>query len=100
LWFKGEESGHTQFIKAIYMDCDDDVILLKVEQNDLKRYCPGENIREHCALALCYLLHKILYCYSLSEKVDSIPCSFTSAFFLTRHILQNIPLKLALIIIL
>jgi phosphoribosyl-AMP cyclohydrolase len=32
LWFKGEESGHTQFIKAIYMDCDDDVILLKVEQ--------------------------------------------------------------------
>jgi hypothetical protein len=25
LWFKGEESGHTQFIKAIYMDCDDDV---------------------------------------------------------------------------
>jgi hypothetical protein len=23
---------HTQFIKAIYMDCDDDVILLKVKQ--------------------------------------------------------------------
>ncbi|MDC9715494.1 MAG: phosphoribosyl-AMP cyclohydrolase [Gammaproteobacteria bacterium] len=32
LWFKGEESGHTQKIKEIYTDCDNDVILLKVEQ--------------------------------------------------------------------
>jgi phosphoribosyl-AMP cyclohydrolase len=32
LWFKGEESGHTQIIKDIYTDCDCDVILLKVEQ--------------------------------------------------------------------
>jgi phosphoribosyl-AMP cyclohydrolase len=32
LWFKGEESGHAQIIKEIYMDCDNDAILLKVEQ--------------------------------------------------------------------
>ncbi len=32
IWFKGEESGHTQFIKGIYTDCDNDVILLKVRQ--------------------------------------------------------------------
>jgi phosphoribosyl-AMP cyclohydrolase len=32
LWFKGEESGHTQIIKNIYSDCDQDVILLEVEQ--------------------------------------------------------------------
>lgn len=32
LWFKGEESGHTQLIKGIYTDCDADVILLKVQQ--------------------------------------------------------------------
>ena len=32
LWFKGEESGHTQLIKEIYTDCDNDVILLKVKQ--------------------------------------------------------------------
>lgn len=32
LWFKGEESGHTQLIKEIYTDCDRDVILLKVKQ--------------------------------------------------------------------
>jgi len=32
LWFKGEESGNTQLLKEIRMDCDADVILLSVEQ--------------------------------------------------------------------
>ncbi len=32
LWHKGEESGHVQKIVDIYFDCDEDVILLKVEQ--------------------------------------------------------------------
>src|SRR5436309_4478796 len=32
LWRKGEESGHTQAIRAIYVDCDADALLLKVEQ--------------------------------------------------------------------
>ena len=32
LWCKGEESGHTQIVKEIYLDCDEDVLLLKVEQ--------------------------------------------------------------------
>jgi phosphoribosyl-AMP cyclohydrolase len=32
LWFKGEESGNMQIVKDIYTDCDNDVILLKVEQ--------------------------------------------------------------------
>lgn len=32
LWFKGEESGHTQQIIEIYTDCDQDVIMLKVNQ--------------------------------------------------------------------
>ncbi len=32
LWVKGEQSGHTQLIKKIFTDCDNDVILLKVEQ--------------------------------------------------------------------
>jgi phosphoribosyl-AMP cyclohydrolase len=32
LWHKGEESGHVQLIKEIRMDCDEDVIILKVEQ--------------------------------------------------------------------
>ena len=32
LWRKGESSGHQQVIKDIRLDCDADVILLKVEQ--------------------------------------------------------------------
>lgn len=32
LWRKGEESGHVQKIHEIRLDCDEDVILLKVEQ--------------------------------------------------------------------
>jgi phosphoribosyl-AMP cyclohydrolase len=32
LWRKGEESGHIQKVLEIRMDCDEDVIILKVEQ--------------------------------------------------------------------
>ena len=32
LWRKGEESGHVQRICEIRLDCDGDVVLLKVEQ--------------------------------------------------------------------
>ena len=32
LWLKGESSGHVQIIKNIFIDCDDDTILLQVEQ--------------------------------------------------------------------
>lgn len=32
LWHKGEESGHTQKVLEIRLDCDEDVILLKIEQ--------------------------------------------------------------------
>ena len=32
LWRKGEESGHRQAVREIRVDCDADVVLLKVEQ--------------------------------------------------------------------
>ncbi|MBC7192728.1 phosphoribosyl-AMP cyclohydrolase [Marinobacter sp.] len=32
LWRKGERSGHQQLIREIRLDCDEDVLLLKVEQ--------------------------------------------------------------------
>ena len=32
LWQKGEESGHTQIVKDIRLDCDADAVLLRVEQ--------------------------------------------------------------------
>ena len=60
LWKKGESSGHTQRIKAIYMDCDADALLLEVEpeggiachtgkpscffrQLQDERWCPSED---------------------------------------------------------
>lgn len=32
LWLKGESSGHVQHVKSIAIDCDQDVVLIKVEQ--------------------------------------------------------------------
>jgi phosphoribosyl-AMP cyclohydrolase len=32
LWHKGEESGHIQRVKEIRLDCDQDVLLLQIEQ--------------------------------------------------------------------
>jgi phosphoribosyl-AMP cyclohydrolase len=32
LWPKGEESGNVQIVKELYVDCDADVVLVKVEQ--------------------------------------------------------------------
>ncbi|WEU39930.1 MAG: phosphoribosyl-AMP cyclohydrolase [Candidatus Odinarchaeum yellowstonii] len=33
IWMKGDTSGHTQKIIEVYLDCDNDTILFKVEQN-------------------------------------------------------------------
>ena len=43
LWHKGEESGHTQKIKEIRLDCDGDTILLLVEQKDRIACHTGEH---------------------------------------------------------
>lgn len=32
LWCKGETSGHYQHVQEIYIDCDEDTLLLKVKQ--------------------------------------------------------------------
>ncbi|HEY9062906.1 MAG TPA: bifunctional phosphoribosyl-AMP cyclohydrolase/phosphoribosyl-ATP diphosphatase HisIE [Pseudobacteroides sp.] len=34
LWLKGETSGHYQYVKSICIDCDNDTLLIKVEQVD------------------------------------------------------------------
>lgn len=33
MWVKGESSGHVQVVKQVLIDCDQDVILLKVESH-------------------------------------------------------------------
>jgi phosphoribosyl-AMP cyclohydrolase len=32
LWQKGEQSGHVQRVKSLRLDCDEDVVLMEVEQ--------------------------------------------------------------------
>ena len=32
LWLKGESSGHVQQVQEMYIDCDEDTVLLKVDQ--------------------------------------------------------------------
>lgn len=32
-WMKGESSGHTQDVKAVYTDCDKDTLVVEVKQN-------------------------------------------------------------------
>ena len=32
LWIKGETSGHYQYVKDLYIDCDRDTLLAKVKQ--------------------------------------------------------------------
>lgn len=31
-WFKGETSGHVQRVKEVYIDCDGDALLFKIDQ--------------------------------------------------------------------
>ena len=46
IWKKGEESGHVQNVHEIRLDCDGDVILLKIEQI--------ENIACHTGRETCF----------------------------------------------
>ena len=39
LWLKGEESGNVQLVKELRSDCDQDVILIKVEQAGIGAAC-------------------------------------------------------------
>lgn len=32
LWLKGETSGHVQEVKSVYLDCDNDTVLITVDQ--------------------------------------------------------------------
>lgn len=52
LWTKGETSGHYQHVKEILVDCDEDTLLLKVEQEG----------------AACHTGHRTCFYRHLEEK--------------------------------
>ena len=39
LWIKGATSGHYQYVKSLYLDCDYDTLLAKVEQVGAACHC-------------------------------------------------------------
>jgi phosphoribosyl-AMP cyclohydrolase len=39
LWVKGESSGNTQEVRKVFIDCDEDVILFKVDQKGMQASC-------------------------------------------------------------
>ena len=52
LWRKGEASGHVQKVRELRLDCDNDVVLLKVEQRGA---APGEaTIACHTGRHACF----------------------------------------------
>lgn len=52
LWRKGEESGHVQKVHELRLDCDNDVVLLKVEQ--LSAAADGLAIACHTGRHSCF----------------------------------------------
>ncbi|MBC7619900.1 MAG: phosphoribosyl-AMP cyclohydrolase [Candidatus Saccharibacteria bacterium] len=57
LWYKGEESGHVQTVHEIRMDCDSDVLLLKVTQLSHESATPGspaQSIACHTGRHSCF----------------------------------------------
>jgi phosphoribosyl-AMP cyclohydrolase len=52
LWSKGEESGHVQEVHEIRMDCDNDVLLLKVTQRGYEPSIACHTGRHSCFFQL------------------------------------------------
>ena len=64
LWFKGEESGHVQTVHEIRVDCDQDVVLLKITQTG---HQPG--IACHTGRHSCFFS---LLSYGLWQAFDPV----------------------------
>jgi len=54
LWRKGEESGHQQLVREVRLDCDNDVVMLQVEQlggiacHTGRRSCFYQRLEDSC----------------------------------------------------
>ncbi len=64
IWKKGEESGNTQEIKAAFLDCDNDTLLLKVVQNG--------GVACHTGARSCFFNEINLENLEISDEKDEI----------------------------
>ncbi len=65
LWHKGESSGHTQRVVELRLDCDSDVILLRVEQEG--------NIACHTGRRSCFYRKLDSDCWRETDGVIKTP---------------------------
>ena len=65
LWQKGEESGHTQLVQDIFLDCDKDSIVLRVSQTG--------NIACHTGRASCFYHRLVNGDWVVNEPVIKDP---------------------------
>lgn len=96
IWKKGEQSGHTQKIMEIFLDCDNDTLLAKVIQNGVVCHSGREscffqkidlenasikNISEPQDMSEKYNLLDILY-HTLQERKNQSPqTSYTASLY-------------------
>ena len=69
-WLKGETSGHFQYVKSLYADCDKDTLLAKVAQKGAACHTGSYSINIKIALgslALFFILPGILQ-YDCTER--------------------------------
>jgi len=89
IWKKGEESGHTQKVKDMLIDCDADTILLKVEQTGVachtgRKSCfftsvsqGKEVLEQEVDINSKYSIVDVLYHTILERKSDNSKKSWT-----------------------
>ncbi len=85
LWIKGEESGHYQHVKSVFVDCDNDTLLLKVKQ---------EGVACHTGEMSCFFneieLAEPLLESQGNESIDSSKSSNEKDYTLTSSVTSKV----------
>ena len=101
IWKKGEESGHTQRVVDVLIDCDSDTILLKVEQNGVachtgRKSCFFTSIKDNKEVLEKevnvedkYSIVDILYHTIIERKSDKATKSWTKKLLNDKELLLN-----------
>jgi len=101
IWKKGEESGHTQKVQDVLIDCDADTILLKVEQKGVachtgRKSCfftsvsqGKEVLEQEVDINSKYSVVDVLYHTILERKSDSSKKSWTKKLLNDKELLLS-----------